>query len=333
MRNMKRKMLWIAGGIVGVIALLLGLSLFEGGSSSGPLDGKGMVAPGGVGGAFSRDGAAPLPAPAPMAPSLESGGKAMPPQMRAAAPAATGDAGASGGWAAFQFDQKIIRNAVLTIVAKDVSRAVDAVSDIVAANPGAFIASTSIRQKDDRTEATIVIKVPAADFDQTMRRVRQIGDKVTSENTSTQDVTEEFIDLESQVRNLKASLERYLQLLAKATSVQDILSIQERINSVQAQIERAEGRLRFLQQRTSLSTITLNLTPVASSIPGKPGVPWDPARTVSVALANLLLATRGLIDAAIYLTIYSLPLLPVAALAFWLMRRRGSGALAPQNQK
>lgn len=276
---------------------------------------------------------APLPAPVPAEAGVASGKAA--PQIVAGAPALSAQTGKDGtsDWSNFQFDQKIIKNATLSIVAPDVAKAMDQVSDVIAAYPGAFIASSSVRQRDDKTEATVVIKVPSAHFDAAMRQLRQIGEKITAENISTQDVTEQYVDLESQLRNLKATQERYLQLLAKAQTIQDILSIQERLNNVQAQIERTEGRLRFLEQRTSLSTVTINLLPPDGAIPGKPGLPWDPSRTLKIALGNLKAAMQGVLDGAIYLSVYSLPALPLVIFAYWLLRRRGTGALVPQSEK
>lgn len=336
---MKRKAKWIAGGVVGVILLLGALAMFVvPGEEQAATDVARMVAPDKgapqtliapesgvrVGGgsaaskALPQTGAAGVPAPA-AAPSLPNGSTA------------SGQADASG-WSNLQLDQKIIKNAVLSVVAKDVNHALDQVSDIIAAYPSAFISNSNVRQRDDKTEASIVVKVAAADFDGVMKQLRQIGEKVTSENISTQDVTEEYVDLESQLRNLKATQERYLQLLAKAVTVQDILSIQERLNNVQSQIDRTEGRIKFLDQRTSFSTITINMAPTPGALPGKPS-PWDPAKTFSVALGNLMRVSQGFLDAAIYLSIYSLPLLPLLVFAWWLFRRRTVRTVFVENGK
>ncbi|MFH1485820.1 MAG: DUF4349 domain-containing protein [Chloroflexota bacterium] len=321
----RKKAVLIAVGGLAMVTLLAGYpiltSLPQDQAELAPFTGEGSA-----GEVFSKTR---LNAPAPVTAAIGAPAESVIADSgRMAATAAAPASQDASGWSDMLMDQKIIRNATISITAKDVTTAIDQVSDIVVTHTGAFIASSNIRQNEEKSTATIVIKIPAPFFEQALKQLRQVGNKVTGETVSSQDVTEQYIDLESQLRNLKATEERYLQLLTKAYSIQDILSIQERLNSVRSQIERAQGRLRFLEQRAALSTITVNLSPWPAS--GITKGRWDPAKTLNLALGNLAKAMQGAMNAAIYVTIYALPLLPVAVFAYWLLRRRRPGGPVAQ---
>lgn len=111
-----------------------------------------------------------------------------------------------------------------------------------------------------RTDRQITIRVPASRFYETVGRLEKLGD-VTHRDVVAQDVTEEYLDTEVRLRNARAMRDRLEQLLAKATTVQDSLLIERELNRVAAEIERMEGRLKFLRDRAALSTITVSFEP------------------------------------------------------------------------
>ena len=222
--------------------------------------------------------------------------------------------------------------------------AMQRVNAVVAGIPGAYVAASStsyrsetplgtgpiaptrplpIPQPQPHTMATLTLKVPVDAFDQTMQRLREIGSPL-AENVSTQEVTEEYVDLEAQVRNLEATEQQYLRFLERAQRIEEILPIQQRLTEVRSQIERIKGRMTLLQRRADVSTITVSLILPA----GKGGVsPSDPraVRTLKEAWAHLTVALSGALDLLIYVAVYALPLLPIVAAVVW-WRRRQSGA-------
>lgn len=129
-------------------------------------------------------------------------------------------------------------------------------------------------RRDDRA---ITVRVPVARFDEALRAIEGLGD-VLSRNVSTQDVTEEYHDLEVRLRNLRAVRDRIEQLLAKATKVEDSLMIERELNRVAAEIDRIEGRLKFLRDRAAYSTITVTFAPRTKETvrkgPFQLPVPW-----------------------------------------------------------
>ncbi|MBI2304925.1 MAG: DUF4349 domain-containing protein [Chloroflexi bacterium] len=219
----------------------------------------------------------------------------------------------TSGWSLISLDRMIIRNGSLSLKVADVVQTVAKVGDIVAAMPDALISASNLRREEGNLKATIVVTVPSAHFQEAMGQLRQLGLEVTGETVTSQDVTEEFVDLESQLRNQKTIEEQYLRLLSKATRIEDILSIQDRLNQIRGQIERTQGRLNFLERKAQMSTITLNILPF---LPGKSGA-WQPDKTVQEAFQNLFLALGRIADVTIYLAIYALPFIPLALILLW----------------
>jgi len=111
--------------------------------------------------------------------------------------------------------------------------------------------------------ATVTIRVPADAYGIVMNRLRGLAKEVVSETSDAREVTEEYTDLQARLRNLQATEQRYLELLVKAQAIPDILTVQDRLNSVRAEIERAQGRINVLNDLTDLATITVHLKPPA----------------------------------------------------------------------
>src|SRR5581483_1520453 len=138
---------------------------------------------------------------------------------------------------------------------------------------------------------------------------RVIGDSVNS-----QDVTDQYVDLEAQHRNLQATRDAYQKLLDRATSVADIITLTREVNNIQTQMDQIEGRQRIISRQSAISTITLALSPLgATPAPGPRPLPL-PAEAARQAWAALVTALQGLSVVLIWMAV----LLPLPAAAIWL---------------
>lgn len=117
---------------------------------------------------------------------------------------------------------------------------------------------TRAEDGEEQTVVTVVFRVPSGLFDATLQTLRGLG-SVSTEKITGQDVTEEYVDLEARLKAQHAVEEQYLAILKDAKSIPDILAVQEKLGEVRTEIERAEGRRRFLDNQTSLSTFTVHL--------------------------------------------------------------------------
>lgn len=156
-----------------------------------------------------------------------------------------------------QETQKIITTANLNIEVKALEAFETAIKGLLEQYK-AHITNQSRNDNDNRTDAYYTIRVPKENFDQLFNALKPLAKKVEFQSLNQQDVTEQFIDLETRLKNRKALEERYRELLKKATNVNDIMSIERQLNQVRSEIESQEGRLKYLNDQVDMSTIQLN---------------------------------------------------------------------------
>lgn len=159
-------------------------------------------------------------------------------------------------------DRKIIRNAELDLEAEDPEDAQRRITSI-AESKGGFVVesqqSSSDIQSTTRDTVLMSVRVPSEKFSETLDEIRKTASRVVIETVKGQDVTEEFIDIEAQLKAKKALEEQFMSIMKRANTVEDALSVQGQLAEVRGQIERIEGRKRFLENQSSLSTIKIRL--------------------------------------------------------------------------
>jgi hypothetical protein len=224
-------------------------------------------------------------------------------------------------------DRKIIRNATLSIWTQTVDAKVQEVRQIAQQNGGFISASNTRTEKvkvngedQERQIAVLTLQVPVQQFDPTISALRNLG-KVENEVGTSQDVTEEFVDLSANVANLRKTEEAVSGMLAKATRLEDVMMLTRELTQIRGQIERIEGRKRFLDKRAELSSVTLTLQPPppAAVTPTPTPVPtpvpvWDPSRTAERGWNASLRVLRGVADVAILALAFGWWLIPLGAI-------------------
>ena len=142
--------------------------------------------------------------------------------------------------------------------------------------------------------ATLTIGVPEDQFENALRRPCGLAQRVLDENATGEDVTDQYVDLQSQLTNLEATRDRIKSFLDQATTVDEALRINQQLSDVEAQIEHIKGKMNYLSDRSAFSTITINLepdlppvvttpTPTSTPVPVHPLGPWDPCKTTQKA--------------------------------------------------
>jgi hypothetical protein len=160
----------------------------------------------------------------------------------------------------------------LEVKKKSFGDAVDQATEI-ARDMGGYVISTDTAGVRSRA-SLIVIRVPAARFEDTMHKLHTLGGaKVRSESVNGQEVGQEFVDLAARERNLHAQERVLLRLMNRAIGVTDTIRVENELSQVQGQIEQIAGRLRYLHDQADMSTITVSLkqTGAAATAPAKPG--------------------------------------------------------------
>jgi PKD repeat protein len=152
----------------------------------------------------------------------------------------------------------VIRTGQLTLVVEDVGGAISSITNLASTFNG-FVVSSNSWQDRDRMVGNISIRVEAQHFDEAIAALHNMAVDVTSESTSGQDVTEEYIDLNAQLTNLQASEAQLLELMKQAGDVDQILEVQKELTNTRGQIEQIKGRMQYLEQSTAMSLIQINL--------------------------------------------------------------------------
>jgi len=164
----------------------------------------------------------------------------------------------NGGDLTIDADRMIIRTANMQLVVDDVRDTIDKITDL-AQNLEGYVVNSSSWKEGERIVGQITIRVPSSDFNYAMSVLREMAVEVNSETTSSQDVTEEYIDLEATLRNLEATEAQLLKLMEKAVKVEDILNVQRELSRVQQDIERTKGRMQYLERTSAMSLIQVLL--------------------------------------------------------------------------
>lgn len=166
-------------------------------------------------------------------------------------------------------ERKIVRNADLQLESDEPESVQQKITSIAEAKNGFVVESTqssSDVRANRRDTVTMTVRVPADKFAEAIAEIRNSANRVIVETVKSDDVTEEFIDTEARLKAKKALEAQFLEIMKRANTVNDALDVQSKLSDVRGEIERIEGRLRFLQNQTSLSTIKIRIqTPAAFS--------------------------------------------------------------------
>lgn len=153
-------------------------------------------------------------------------------------------------------ERKLIKNGSISFATNDISKTRKEIEN-ACKEFNAYVSSDEQQKLDNTIQYEQVIRIPAGRFDAFLKVIESLGEHVEYRNITTQDVTEEFIDVTARLKTKKELEARYHQLFGKASKVEEMLSIEEQIANVRTEIESMEGRLNFLTNRVGYSTLTL----------------------------------------------------------------------------
>ena len=234
-------------------------------------------------------------------------------------------------------ERKIIRNAEINLEVASPAEGQHKLGAIAEAHGGFVVTSESRLQGEGGAPTaevvTVQMRVPATRFDAAVAEIRAVGSRVRAQKITGKDVTEEFIDLDARLRAQRALEAQFLEIMKRADKVSDALEVQSQLASVRTEIERVEGRRRFLENQAALSTINATLQPPAPLVGANTTGFFHGVRR---AFGDGLDTAAEIVLGIISLSIALLPVLLLVVLPFallWhfilrprLQRRRKTGA-------
>lgn len=229
----------------------------------------------------------------------------------------------TAGDTAAEAEPKIIRTGSLSIEVDSAREKTTSISTI-ATEKGGFVQSSNVQEDEaGNVWGYVTIRVPEEKFDETMSAIRALASRVETDSTNGQDVTEQYTDLEARLRNAQAKEERYLEILEKATDVEDILAVEQYLSQVRYEIESLEGQIKYLSNQTSYSTISVTLFEGARV--EVPTAKFDLLRDMKEALRAVILLTQAFITFLIWFIIiggaFALPVALIVYVVYKIVRR------------
>jgi hypothetical protein len=218
-------------------------------------------------------------------------------------------------------ERKLIHNAELYLDVdspEDAQRAISALAE----SYGGFVVSSNFESYGNPTmsgwtSVKLVLRVPSADFNGALDALHKVGKGVTREDVTGQDVTEEYVDIEARLRAQRAVEAQYLEILKNANKVQDALDVQQKLGEVRTEIERVEGRKRYLEDQSSLSTLTIYANHQPPVVIEEPGF----VSTVKHAAHDAVATSVAIVFGGIRLLGVLVPITFLVLLPGWLLIR------------
>ena len=231
-----------------------------------------------------------------------------------------------------QSDRLVIQNADLTIVVSDVAGRVRSIEGM-ASSMGGFLVSENVYQTvasgdNSVLQAQMVVRVPNEKLDEALAQIKQNTVDVQNETRTGNDVTDQYVDLQSRLKAKQAAEAQLMTIMQGATKTQDVLDVYAQLQQVQSDIEVLKGQIKYYEQSAALSAISVNIV-AEETVKPLQGAGWKPEGVARDALQQLIYFWQAFVDFLIRFFLYILPVLLTLGLplflAFlilrWILRR------------
>lgn len=207
-------------------------------------------------------------------------------------------------------DRIVIQNSNMSLLVKDVRATGDQIISYAKDIRG-FMVFASYNRPTESPFATITVRIPTIRLDEALNYIRSLSIKVTSENLVGTDVTEDHIDIEARLATLRKTQAKFEEILEKAITVTDILTVQRELISLQQQIDSLKGQKMAIEKNAELTKITVYLSTDELALPYAPDKAFRPNVVFKLAVRSLLSTLRSGAEATIWIGVYSVIWLPV----------------------
>jgi hypothetical protein len=221
-------------------------------------------------------------------------------------------------------ERTIVKNANISMVVDDTRKTMTDIGSVTEQAGGTVTDSSVNEGQIERgiVYANMTLRVPVSKIESVLASIRQLGVRVTSENISSQDRTEQKIDLEAQLENLKTTEAQFQTIMSQAKTVEETLKVQRELSTVRGQIERLEARLENLLGDAAMSTIYVSLSTEKAELPIVEPNNRSIFQEVKIALRDALVIYRQLFVSGVRFVIIGAPILIIAGIGFWVWKKK-----------
>lgn len=219
-------------------------------------------------------------------------------------------------------ERLVIKNASISIVVEDPATTLESVSQM-AEDLGGFVVNANLYQRELEsgntvTQASATIRVPAEKLNRALGLLRAYSDQdPINESIDSQDVTREYVDQKSRLRNLEKTEDQLLEIMEDANRTEDVLAVYSELARVREEIEVTKGQIQYFEQSAAFSLINIDMLPDEAVQPLTIGG-WEPVGVAKNAVQALINALKFIVDAIIWVVIFLLPVLLALAIVFGL---------------
>jgi hypothetical protein len=236
---------------------------------------------------------------------------------------------------AAQVERLVIKNADLTITVDDPEITIVDITALADALGGHVVSSNVYQTYANNgtrvPEGTITIRVPSESLNDALERIKEDAVEVENENVSGEDVTDQYVDLQSRLKAKKAAEAKLLEIMEQADTTEDTLNVYAQLQVIQSDIEVLTGQINYYERSAAMSSINVMVIATEKSKPIEIGG-WELGETASEAVQDLIDYVQGFTRFMIRFVIFTLPVLVTLALPFYLVFL-GVRALYRRNRK
>lgn len=215
-------------------------------------------------------------------------------------------------------DQRmVVQNTTLSMQVKDVSsvlKSIESISEV----EGGYMVNKGESKPEGAASGHISIRVLTEKREEALDKIRALGVKVVNEEVFGNDITDEYVDLETRIANLEKVKAKMNAILDQANQVQDLVQVQTQINSIQSQIDSLKGQQKYMEQTAKLTLITVTLSTDELALPFTPDNAWRPGVVFKTALRSMIGSIRSIANALIWIAVYLPVILIVGVILFFL---------------
>ncbi|MEK7598246.1 MAG: DUF4349 domain-containing protein [Patescibacteria group bacterium] len=213
-------------------------------------------------------------------------------------------------------DKKVIKNGNLNLKVLSADEASSQIAEIAKRNDGDVFSSNFYENAKNIKSGSLTVKVLVANFENTFQEIKKVATLVMQESTTGQNMTEEYTDLQSQLKNKQAEEAQFVQILGQAQKIQDILDVTRELSRVRGEIEMFQGRIKFLNSQTDMASIFVSLSEDANITLADS---WRPLQVAKEAVNALIKKAQSFVNFAIVLIVTVIPIILLYALLVYVI--------------